>query len=106
MRRELSVEKLSKTLANKKTKEERPIFAKFEFQDYGLRLAKDLSDNRRKSLYIKLAKEEKREFLEKARSFTVDYAKAKSRARLFMWALTQLKKRGRIDQDPEWIAKG
>ena len=61
-----------------------------EYQDYGLRLAYELDDVAHKSLYIKLAKEEKRSLLEKARSYVAD-ANAKSKARLFMWKLKQLK---------------
>lgn len=61
-----------------------------EFQDYGYRLAVDLDDLQHKSLYIKLAKSEKRIILEKARSFVID-SNAKSKARLFMWKLKQLK---------------
>ena len=36
-----------------------------EFQDFGYRLAVELDDLKHKSLYIKMAKEEKREILEK-----------------------------------------
>ena len=61
-----------------------------EYQDYGLRLAYELDDVAHKILYIKLAKEEKRSLLEKARSYVAD-ANAKSKARLFMWKLKQLK---------------
>ena len=61
-----------------------------EYQDYGLRLAYELDDVAHKSLYIKLAKEEKRSLLEQARSYVAD-AKAQSKARLFMWKLKQLK---------------
>lgn len=62
-----------------------------EFQDYGLRLAKELEDERRKSLYIKLAKITPREILEEARIFVVDASNVKSKARLFMWKVKQIK---------------
>jgi len=62
-----------------------------EFQDYGLRLAKELNDEKHKSLYIKLAKENPRQILEKARIFVKDAQKVKSKARLFMWKLKKLK---------------
>ncbi len=61
-----------------------------EFQDYGYRLAVELDDLKHKSLYIKLAKTEKRVFLERALSFVSD-ANARSKAKLFMWKLKQLK---------------
>ena len=62
-----------------------------EFQDYGYRLAMDLGDEKHKALYIKLAKEEKRELLERARSFVMDAENARSKAALFMWKLKQLR---------------
>ena len=61
-----------------------------EFQDYGYRLAHELEDLEHKSLYIKLAKTENREMLESARRYVSD-AKVKSRARLFMWKLKELR---------------
>lgn len=63
-----------------------------EFQDYGYRLAVDLNDLPHKSLYIKLAKREPRAWLEQARRFVIDASSAKSKAKLFMWKLGQLKK--------------
>jgi hypothetical protein len=65
-----------------------------EYQDYGLRLAHELGDERRKSLYIKLAKEVSREVLEEARAFVKDQSvgQVKSRARLFMWKLSELRR--------------
>lgn len=63
-----------------------------EFQDYGYRLAMELGDERNKSLYIKLAKEVDRVLLEKARTFVKDASSVRSRAKLFMWALTKLRR--------------
>jgi hypothetical protein len=63
-----------------------------EFQKYGYELAKELGDLKNKSLYIKLAKETSRGLLETARSFVKDAVNVKSRPKLFMWRLTQLKK--------------
>lgn len=62
-----------------------------EFQDYGYRLAVDLDDLAHKSLYIRLAKTVDRKVLEAARTFAVDASHAKSRARLFMWKMRELK---------------
>ncbi len=59
----------------------------YEFQDFGVRLAQSLGDLKRKSFYIKLSKEVDRRLLERARDFALDYPKAKSRAKLFMWYL-------------------
>ncbi len=62
-----------------------------EFQDYAYRLAVDLNDLKHKSLYMKLAKEADRKLLEEARQFVIDADHAKSKARLFMWKLKQLR---------------
>lgn len=62
-----------------------------EFQDFGYRLAIALGDLKHKSLYIKMAKEVKREILEKALSFVADADNAKSKPRLFMWKVKELK---------------
>ena len=63
-----------------------------EFQKYGYELAKELGDLKNKSLYIKLAKETPRGYLESARSFVKDANNVKSKPRLFMWKLQQIKK--------------
>lgn len=63
-----------------------------EFQKYGYELAKELGDLKNKSLYIKLAKETPRGLLEAARNFVKDATNVKSKPRLFMWKLSQLKK--------------
>jgi len=63
-----------------------------EFQDYGYRLAVDLNDMEHKSLYIRMAKTVDRAILEQARAFVVDAEHAKSKGRLFMWKVTDLKK--------------
>lgn len=62
-----------------------------EFQKYGYDLAKELDDAKSISLYIKLAKDTPRGLLETARSFVKDASNARSKGRLFMWKLKQLK---------------
>lgn len=61
-----------------------------EFQKYGYDLAEELGDFAHKSLYIKIAKETPRAILEKAKNFVKD-ANARSKGRLFMWKLKELK---------------
>ena len=63
-----------------------------EFQDYGYHLAEELQDLEHKALYIKLAKETSRVLLEKARNFVKDAYSVKSKAKLFMWKLKELRK--------------
>lgn len=60
-----------------------------EFQKYGLYLAQKLEDVKHRALYIKMAKERPRRLLDQALSFVLD-AKAKSKAKLFMWKVKQL----------------
>ncbi len=66
-----------------------------EFQDYGYRLAAELGDLPHKSLYIRLAKTYPRKLLEDARSFVVD-SNARNKGALFMWKLSELKKKSKM----------
>ena len=63
-----------------------------EFQKYAYELAKELDDLPHKSLYMRLAKNTARGLMESARSFVKDASNAKSKGRLFMWKLGELKK--------------
>ena len=62
-----------------------------EFQKYGYDLAMELGDPEHTSLYIKLSRDIPRPILEKARYFVKD-ANARSKGRLFMWKLKELRK--------------
>lgn len=62
-----------------------------EFQKYAYDLAEELGDMAHKSLYMKLAKDTPRGLMESARSFVKDAQNARSKGRLFMWKLQQLK---------------
>jgi hypothetical protein len=62
-----------------------------EFQMYGVYLAESLSDPKHYSLYIKLAKTMPRQILDDALSYVKDYPNAKSKGKLFMWKVKQLK---------------
>ncbi len=63
-----------------------------EYQYYGLRLAGQLGDKERTTMYIKWAKEKPRVILEKAFSFAIDYPNAKDRSRIFIWKVKELEK--------------
>lgn len=63
-----------------------------EFQKYAYELARELDDLAHKSLYMRLVKNTPRGLIESARSFVKDAENARSKARLFMWRLKQLKK--------------
>lgn len=70
-----------------------PLEDKFisrEFQAYGIYLSESLGDLKRKSLYIKLAKEVPRVVLEEALNFVkAAGGSVRSRPRLFMWRLKE-----------------
>lgn len=78
-----------------RTMDEKGKFISQEFQDYGYRLALELDDLAHKSLYIKLAKTVPRHVLEEARCYIADYPKVKNKGKLFMWKLSELRKKKR-----------
>lgn len=61
-----------------------------EFQDYAYRLAVALDDTAHTPIYMRMAKNTPREILEKAKSFVID-ANARSKAKMFMWKVRQIK---------------
>jgi len=83
-----SFHSLSSLFSNYQVKKNK--YVSQEFQDYGLRLAHELNDLAHKSLYIRLAKKEKRSLLELARSYVAD-AHVRSKAKVFMWKLKELR---------------
>lgn len=82
----------------KKFKSDEDKYISREFQKYGYELAKELGDLRHKSLYIKLAKEIPRGLLEKARNFVKDAYNVRSKPKLFMWKLSELR-RAKLTQE-------
>lgn len=81
---------IAKAIAEVKFKN-RPKNISKEFQMYGVYLAESLDDTKHYSLYIKLAKEIDRKILEEALNFTKGYYEAKSKAKIFMWKLKELR---------------
>jgi hypothetical protein len=70
---------------------QRPKNLHTEFQLYGVYLAETLEDTSHYSLYIKLAKTYPRALLENALSFVKGSTTARSKGKLFMWKIKQLK---------------
>lgn len=70
----------------------RPKNISKEFQMYGVYLAEQLDDTKHYSLYIKLAKTRPRQILDEALSYVKDYPNPKSKGKLFMWKMKELKK--------------
>lgn len=84
------MESLRKIISKRK-KEQGPVYAKHEFQEYGIYLSQELHDPKHKSFYIKLAKEKPRGILDEAKGFAKDYnTKSVNRGKLFMWKLKEL----------------
>lgn len=79
-------------LLDEKIHKNRPKNLTQEFQVYGCAICEALEDTKHYSLYIKLAKDYPRALLEQAKNFVIDYPSAKSKPKLFMWKLGQLKK--------------
>lgn len=79
-------------ILEEKQNPDRPKNLSREFQVYGVYLAETLGDTKHYSLYIKLAKNYSRGLLEEALTYAKGYTRAKSKARIFMWQLAQLKK--------------
>lgn len=71
---------------------DRPKNLSQEFQVYGVYLAEALEDTKHYPLYMRLAKKCNRNLLEEALTYAKGYYNAKSKARVFMWRLTQLQK--------------
>jgi hypothetical protein len=80
----------------KRFEDKKDKYISFEFQKYGYGLAEELGDLKNKSLYIKLAKTTPRIMLEDARNFVSDAANVKSKPKLFMWKLSELKERVKL----------
>lgn len=81
-----------KTILNSHKVGEPDKYISREFQQYGYDLAMELNEPDRVSLFIKLAKETPRWMLDEARSYVKDYPNAKSKGKLFMWKLAQMRK--------------
>jgi hypothetical protein len=86
------MQKVGDVISKYKVKEDEKYVSR-EFQQYGYDLASELGDLKNTSLYIKLAKTTSRGLLEAARSFVKDANNVKNRPALYMWKLTQLKKK-------------
>ncbi len=88
------MKQLGALLAEKKNPE-RPKNLHTEFQQFGVYLAETLEDTKHYSLYIKLAKTYPRIMLEDALSFVKGSSNARSKGKLYMWKLKQLKEQAK-----------
>jgi len=83
--------KLGSLLTDYKIDEDKQRRISREWQDYAYRLAIELDDKSHTSLYMRLVKNSPRPILEEARVFVKGAINAKSKGRLFMWKVKELK---------------
>ena len=78
------------SIIDEKNHSKRPKNLSREFQVFGVYLCENLGDTNY-PMYMRLAKTTDRAILNEALKFTRDYPKAKSKPKLFLWKLKQLK---------------
>lgn len=74
----------------------RPKNLSQEFQVYGVYMCEELGDTTNYPLYMRLAKTVSRPVLEEALTFCKAYYSAKSKPKLFLWKLKQLKEEQKL----------
>ena len=82
---------ISKILSGYQVDEDKQRRISREWQDFAYRLALELDDKAHTSLYMRLCKNTPRPILEEARTFVKGATNAKSKGRLFMWKVKELK---------------
>ncbi|OGD70770.1 hypothetical protein A3D09_03715 [Candidatus Collierbacteria bacterium RIFCSPHIGHO2_02_FULL_49_10] len=82
---------VSKILSGYQVDEDKQRRISREWQDFAYRLALELDDKAHTSLYMRLCKNTPRPILEEARTFVKGATNAKSKGRLFMWKVKELK---------------
>ena len=87
---------INKILATYKVDETKQRRISREWQDYAYRLAVELDDKDHTSLYMRLCKTTPRAILEEARTFVKGAVNAKSKGRLYMWKVKELKNSGKM----------
>lgn len=93
------MQKIGSLIAKKFDPSDSDKYLSREFQKYAYELAKELDDLPHKSLYMRLAKNTPRGLMESARGFVKDATNAKSKGRLYMWKLKQLKDSVKLKKD-------
>ncbi len=85
------------SILNKYKFDDKDKYVSREFQKYAYDLSVELNDLAHKSLYMRLCKNTPRAFIEEARSFVSDAQNVRSKGKLFMWKLSELKKLAKIN---------
>ncbi len=78
-------------IQNRKRRDSQTTTIRYEFQAYARRLAEDLQEGNKVTLYMKLAKEVDRSLLEQAREHVLGSEKVRNRGALFVFKLKQLR---------------
>lgn len=94
------MQSIGNLISNKFNPSDTDKYVSQEFQKYAYDLAKELDDLPHKSLYMRLAKSTPRGLMESARGFVKDATNAKSKGRLYMWKLKQLKDSAKLKDAP------
>ena len=89
------MQEIQQLLQNKKMIGRKTNRLRYEFQAYGQRLAQELQDLAKETLYMKLAKEVDRTLLEQAREYVIGSEGVRNRGALFMYKLKQLRDKKR-----------
>lgn len=69
----------------------------YEYQAYGNRLAEEMGEPSKRSLYIRFAKNDDRNLVEQARLFALANP-GNSKAKSFMWKLKELKLKAKTNE--------
>ncbi|MCB8944354.1 MAG: hypothetical protein H6658_11445 [Ardenticatenaceae bacterium] len=85
------MQQIQQLLQQKKRNGQKNPRLRYEFQAYGQRLAQDLQDFAKETLYMKLAKEVDRTLLEQAREHVLGSEGVRNRGALFMYKLKELR---------------
>ena len=85
------MQKIGQLLQQRTPATAKAALPRYEFQIYGEWLAQMLEDEPRKTLYIKLAKEEERSRLERALEHVMASRHVRKKGALFMYRLKQLR---------------
>jgi hypothetical protein len=89
------MKQIQQIIQNKKLNGRKVTRLRYEFQAYGQRLAKELQDLAKETLYMKLAKEVDRTLLEQAREHVLGSERVRNRGALFMYKLKELRDKKR-----------
>jgi hypothetical protein len=90
------MQKIGRIIEDKVKIKDTDKYVSREFQKYAYDLATELGDLLHTSMYMRIVKNTARGLVESARSFVKDATSVRSKPRLFLWKLKQLKESVKI----------